>query len=240
MQTYASDVLYHMVGGKAPMDHERNFDTLCKILESREIRHRKIDGLPGPMSLKIDFDAAMADGELIVQTVICFCDIHLSQLAPIHTGKYGRFGVGVDRHLVASWGGRPVSYIPMTKRESTCYWNHFGSEVMTAYRALHHYFEEPWEGERTSTRMGGGFPKSPDEALDMVSSLISKELLAYLKFFNSDLPVEHPQNYYMEREWRKFGNLPLDMALRQVIVASGYGNRLGNLFPQLTEAIVEI
>lgn len=75
-----------------------------------KLRHRKVDGLPGPISIKIDCDANPTNGEPIIQTVVCFCDIHLRQLHPIHTGKYGCFGIGVDKEIVAGYGGRPVIY----------------------------------------------------------------------------------------------------------------------------------
>jgi hypothetical protein len=197
-----------------------------------------VDGRAGSIVLKIDYDAKPYNGELIVQSVTCFCDIDISQLSPIHTRKYGFFGVGVDRQLVAEMGGRPVSYIPIVRRNPSCTWNSFGKVAMTASRALRHHFEG--EARGTQTHIVGRFPETPSEAARDALTLIDKELLAFMKFFDIALPDDHPENFYMEREWRKFGSLGLELTLRKIIVGMGYGERLAKRFPQHANLIVEI
>ena len=58
--------------------------------------------------------------------------------------------------------------------------------------------------------------------MDEATSLIERELQAFLKFWNVDLPEDHPENFYMEREWRKFGNLPLAPCLREIVAPASF------------------
>lgn len=65
-----------------------------------------------------------------------------------------------------------------------------------------------------------------------MESTIKSELLAFAKFFDSDLPADHIENYYMEREWRKFLPLPLQTALEEIVVPLSFADRLTARFPQ--------
>ena len=48
----------------------------------------------------------------------------------------------------------------------------------------------------------GTTPSTEDEAVHLMASTFELQFLAYLKPFNSDLPHDHRDNYYAEREWR--------------------------------------
>lgn len=239
VKSYVSQILYHLVGSRHPLNDEQNFEILCKVLKSMEIRPCAVGEHHGPMTIRIDYDAALRAGEPIQQTVSCFCDIPRDHLQPVHSQKYGLFGVGVDRHIVASWGGRPVIYIPTNRQDPMSYLNLFHKEVMSIRQGLDNYFPEK-NGTTVTTRKLGDPPKSEMQAIDQAKSLISKELLAFMKFFDVDLPEDSPENYYMEREWRKFGKLGLEMALREVIVAHGFGEKLRDAFPNLNAPIFEL
>lgn len=199
-----------MVGGRHPQDDEANLATLRAILTSMEIRTNQVGEHAGGMTLSINPVSGCIDGEPIAQTVTCYCDIPFDSLK-LHTSKYGRFGVGLDRSIVAEWGGRPVIYIPHVSRNSTVGNNTFCERVLTAWKGLHMLFPDR---PSSSTRIEGVDPKSAMEAVDLAESELEK-MLAFVKRFEVDLPIDHPQNYYMEREWRKFGNLPLHMPLRE-------------------------
>jgi hypothetical protein len=53
-------------------------------------------------------------------------------------------------------------------------------------------------------------------------------MIFYLELtLNSELPDDHPDDYYLEREWRKLGNLRFQASqVRRVVVARDYLKRL--------------
>lgn len=227
--SYTSEILYHMVGHRDPLDDDTNFATLRAILISMEIRTNQVGDHRGGMTLCVDPYRGCIDGEPIAQTVTCYCDIPFESLA-LHTSKYGRFGLGLARSVVAEWGGRPVIYIPKVSRNSTVTNNTFCERVLTVWKGLQTYFPEI---SASSTSVLGDDPKSKIEAVDMAQSELA-QMLAFVKTFDVDLPTVHPQNFYMEREWRKFGNLPLHMPLREIIAPPDCVEALRNEFPEFS------
>lgn len=231
-QQYASNILYHFVGSKDPDDHEANFATLCKILQSMRVGNHAV-----PCRIEIDYNRRMDKGELLVQSVVCFCDIPLTQLPHVHAKKYGRFGVGVDKVQFASSGGRPVIYVPFDRSPNAGFKNQFGQELLNAHRGLDEFLLK--DAPSTRSRSVGSTPSSPEEAADLAKSLLAREVLAFLKYYDPTLPDDHGENYYMEREWRKFGNFELHRALRQVVVPPGYGPKLQERFKRLEAELIE-
>jgi hypothetical protein len=225
---YTSRVLYHLVGRRFPRDEKENYETLRKILKSMELRTNKVADKFGGITLQIDPNRGCIDGEPIAQTITCFCDIPFESLA-LHTSKYGRFGVGVDRKMVAEWGGRPVTYIPTIATNSTAANNRFCTNALNIWEGLQKHFPEmPTE----SVRYDGAPPLTPFEAVDLASSFVMKSL-AFVKTFNVNLPDDHPENFYMEREWRKLANLPLHPCLVEVIAPAEYQKLLKDEFAHL-------
>ena len=225
---YTSEILYHLVGHGRPEDDHTNLATLRDILTSMEIRTNKVSGYSGGKTLSIDPKRGCVDGEPIAQTVACFCDIPFELLA-LHASKYGRFGVGLDRSIVAEWGGRPVIYVPRVSPDSFQTNNTFCERVLTTWEGLQTFFPDV---PTLSTSVLGAAPTSQIEAVAMAESEL-EQMLAFVKTFDVDLPLEHPENYYMEREWRKFGTLPLDMPLREIIAPVDCIEALRTDFPEL-------
>lgn len=226
--SYTSDVLYHLVGRRDPTNDERNLKTLRAILQSMEIRTNSVADKSGGITLMIDSERECVEGEPIAQTVTCFCDIPFESLG-LHTSKYGQFGVGVDRKRVAEWGGRPVIYIPTLPRNELSANNRFCKEAISSWKGLDVFFpDQPLESERYV----GAAPVSPIEAVDLAGSLILN-MLAFVKTFNVELLEDHPENYYMEREWRKLANLPLHLPLLEIIAPIRYHASIREEFPTL-------
>lgn len=227
---YTSNVLYHLVGRRNPTNHDQNFNTLRAILRSMEIRTNSVASHTGGMTLVIDPSRGCIDGEPISQTVTCFCDIPFESLA-LHTSKYGLFGVGVDRHWVAEWGGRPVIYIPTVSRNVTAANNRFCDDAMNIWNGLQtHFPDQPSE----RSRIAGARPEDPMEAADIAGDFVSKTL-AFVKTFDVALPEDHPENFYMEREWRKFAKLPLELPLVEIVAPDNYHELLRGEFPHLSQ-----
>jgi hypothetical protein len=77
------------------------------------------------------------------------------------------------------------------------------------------------------TRSLGVKPASNKEAVIAMDDIFTHYFLAFIKPFNSELPDDHPNNYYFEREWRKLGNLPFrPQEVARVLVARDYAKRL--------------
>ncbi|WP_448483086.1 abortive infection system antitoxin AbiGi family protein [Pseudoxanthomonas mexicana] len=164
----------------------------------------------------------MADGEPAEQSVVCMCDIPRSSLS-FHARRYGRFGVGVSRSVVAQWGTRPVIYIPVSRRVLGNWGTRFSQNVQTVLDGLEHFFPN---SPQTRTRTAGAPAADAQDAVDEASGLIERDFRAFLKFWDVDLPDDHPENFYLEREWRKFGDLELAMCLREIIAPSKYHGEL--------------
>jgi hypothetical protein len=237
---YVSDELFHFVGRKNPLDHEKNYQTLLKLLDSKCVSHPPHN--PNISSHKITFnwDKNLLTEELIVPTVTCFCDIPFEGLE-IHTQKYGMFGISFSRDLVIRYGARPVIYIPVHKNNfMSIYGINMLSDLEQIYRGFYEQVIEPIAKTTWSTTMGEK-PNSPENACLAVDSILTKEFLSYLKPFNAELADEHPDNFYLEREWRKFGNLQFQpIEVKHILVAKEFANRLEVERPIYSDKILTI
>lgn len=222
MQRYVGQRLYHLVGSRHPDSDEANLQTLCAILRSMELRTCEVAGQRGGMRTVRDLDRPLVNGEPIQQSVVCLCDIPRDDL-PFHARRYGRFGIGVCRSVVAQWGGRPVIYVPFSKKAYGTWGARFPALVNSVLQGLDHFFPNSPE---TRSKVEGAPAMDAQEAADEASSLITRDVQAFLKFWDVDLPEDHPENFYMEREWRKFGNLGLALCLQEIIAPPQYHTAL--------------
>ncbi|MGQ4582482.1 abortive infection system antitoxin AbiGi family protein [Lysobacter sp. F60174L2] len=222
MQNFVSNTLYHLVGrGRPEADHD-NFETLCAILRSMELRTCEVAGARGGARISRDPDRPIIDGEPAEQSVVCFCDIPRDQLW-FHARRYGKFGLGLRRSVVAQWGARPVIYIPVSDRAHGNWGKRFGNNVKTVLSGLDSFFPSSLSPK---TRVVGSPAVDAQDAADEAAHLIARDLQAFLKFWNVDLPDGHPENFYMEREWRKFGNLQLALCLEEIVAPPKYHDEL--------------
>lgn len=223
---YTSRVLYHLVGSKTPADDGRNFETLRSVLRSMEIRTSTVAGYSGGATFSIDPNRGCVDGEPIAQTVTCFCDIPFTSLG-LHSSKYGLFGVGVDREIVAKWGGRPVIYVPVINDNLGGLNNYLCQEALNAWNGIREHFPLP---DVDRSRVVGSKPESASDSANLAKNFIAKDVLAFVKTFDPTLPDQHPLNYYMEREWRKVAKLDLHLPLREIVAPASYHARLKEEF----------
>lgn len=184
----------------------------------------------GITSLTVDWSQTLVSTsqELIDPTVICLADIPLEHLE-VHVSKYGAFGLALSKALLLKYGARPVTYMPFSITDKG---SPFGKELLRdieqVYRGFHEHVVQPG-GRRRPSRMHviGNKPASAEDAIAGLDSIFAKEFLAFVKPFDSALPPQHPECYYAEREWRKYGNQrfqPSDVA--RLVVREGYGPRL--------------
>jgi hypothetical protein len=66
-------------------------------------------------------------------------------------------------------------------------------------------------------------------------------LFGYLKFFDPTLPADHPENYYMEREWRVAGKVAFqEHELSSVLVPEEFVERARRDLPNLAGRVKPI
>ena len=221
-QRFVGKKLYHLTGHGQPYDHQANFERLCSILRCMELQTCEVAGARGGVRTVRDPSRPMIDGEPIQQTVVCLCDIPRDDLR-FHARRYGEFGVGVDRSVVTQLGGRPVIYIPFSRRAHGTRGARFPADMMAVLDGLDQFFPDT-PPERS--RLVGSPALDALEAVDLASSLITRDVQAFLKCWDVDLPEDHPENFYMEREWRKLGNLKLASCIQEVVAPAQYHGAL--------------
>jgi hypothetical protein len=232
---YISDVLYHFVGFRHPSDNEVNYDLLQKILNAGSIRHHET--LPGWRIVEYKWSDALSEGALLVPQVTCFCDIPYQGLE-IHKKKYGSFGIGLSRKFLVRSGARPVMYfpVPLEETDELLYGRPFLKKWIDMRAGFDHILVTPNTGGGMRTLFQE--PSDEREAVFAADDLIT-EFFAYLKAFNPDLEDDNPENFYMEREWRKRGHLKFtDDDIQQVVIDLSYADRFAFDFPQLVKKVI--
>ena len=237
---YTSDHLYHFVGRKHPEDHDKNFNILCSILSSKCVSRNKDDTSWGSISYRFDPNGSLRDESFVMPNITCYAEIPKDGLG-IHISKYGRFGIGIQKYWIAYFAGRPVTYIPMYSSDST---GIKGSTFLDDVQAItsgyrKHIYETlgPTAVERTTRRE----PESPNDANKQLYDLVAREFLAFLKPYDAELPENDPDNYYMEREWRKYGNLKFETDwVSNIFVAGGFKDAVEQKYPEYAGRVEEL
>jgi len=236
MDRYFSDELFHFVGRSRPGDHEHNYRVLKKILSEGCIAHKGPEAGSnsgwGVTSVRVDWSKTLVSQELIDPTIICVCDIPLEHLG-MHLEKYSPFGLSLSKQLLIKHGARPVFYVPLSTSDKG---SPFGQQMLLnvdqAYRGFHEHVVRRTERPRSRIHVIGSRPKSAKDAIAAVDAILAKDFLAFIKPFDSALGPDHQDNYYAEREWRKYGNqLFKPQDVRHIVVGHGYRRRFRREMP---------
>ncbi|MBU0644092.1 MAG: hypothetical protein KJ731_15655 [Alphaproteobacteria bacterium] len=229
MQYATDDELFHFVG--RGMDNDEKFSLLLKVLRERTISHpphEKGWGRFGYTSQFLDdvwqgdliSEKFLHSGDLLFPNITCFADIPFEAL-PLHMGKYSCFGLSFTKRYVAKYGGRPVMYFPI--------WGDDPHNQLFGRMALQ---------RMNDTIMAIEVAKSEGQITNDVIRMIYMEFLAFIKPFNVELENEHGDQVYMEREWRKVGNLQFDVNdIKRVILPQKYHTTLQSDFPELGDRL---
>lgn len=232
MTSYTSDELYHFVGRRAAHDHAANVEKVRQILRTRCISHWPHEPGWGKVTIAFDPSKTLESGELVVPNMVCFCDIPRESLQ-IHTQKYGYCGVSLTRAHLLKHQARPVMYFPYDPRDVA------GLTGLVALRDIERVYRvirNQTDGLAVASRRIGTAPKSAAEFLHAVDAMIGVALIAFIKAYDETLPESHPDNYYMEREWRRLGNMrfePDDVG--RVVVPTAFVPALQAEFPELAD-----
>jgi len=239
---YTSNELFHLVGRRHPHDDQANYELLSKILTSGCVSHSPHENNWGNVSHTIDWNKSLVNGELLVPTVTCYADIPFGSLN-IHVRKYGKFGLSFPREFLIQYGARPVMYVPLSYDD----WNSGGgatllNDLEVVYKGFYDLvLSKASPIGDTFSRKQRKKPGNEVEAIKAMGSIFAKEFLAFIKPFISHLEQNHPDNFYLEREWRKYANLkftPDDVS--KIVVAKGYLSRLKQEYPHYRSKIKEI
>ncbi len=236
--SYVSEEFFHFVGQGRSEEDQRNYETLVKVIREGCVSHPPHEVGWGTTSLRVNWDRSLLSGELVVPTVTCFCDIPFDQLA-IHVAKYGQFGVSFHKNLLVRYGARPVLYVPISPGD----WESpFGASLLrkieVVFKAFQRIMVENLPQQSASVRSLGTELATPEEVVSELDSVFGKDFLAFIKPFDSTLAQSDANNFYVEREWRKFGNLCFEATdIKRVVVKRCYVDRAKQDLPDLAQAI---
>lgn len=238
MSNYTSNLLCHFVGRAKPNDEER-FNLLLSIVKGCELLCN-INSPHNPQITFCSNSQCEHLGEVFGRCdSVCFCDIPNEALT-IHTNKYSHFGLGFEKAFIAQQGAHPVMYVPQNHPIIECGGNGEKAKSVspkdpnkyypyllrnsTSLLALlcivastNGYLFEP------STKIPSICLEILEPAVlqavfsntaqPMVYSLMKgiSTQLAYIKLYDVTLPDDHPDNYYMEREWRCLQNVTFSL-----------------------------
>ncbi len=216
--------------GRSLEGEEKQFDLLLKILRSGELRvPRNPDG-----SAKPPVQTAMGVGWFSERKVhqvaaVCFCDIPEADL-PLHIKKYSRFGLAFRKPFLLNRGATPVFYIAndaiieyrpqvdwasqmMAPGEYTREFflnsliSAFYSKRLELFLLLVKQYQESTPSEQKLD------PKVTALLTDVEILMrgIDHEFLSYCVPFRASQLEDHPENFYMEREWRTLSDVRFDL-----------------------------
>ncbi len=210
-------------------------------------------------SIRHDLKAKLTDHKLIEPEIVCFCDIPFADLK-IHCSKYGRFGLAFEKSFLIDQGAAAVSYVPLTgpiftqldeyiPNTGATNWQQAArgprSELLEGVVHTHNWLQYQEVFLLESVIQAAKEPDEIDRVVKDLRNLIFYQvavegfLLGYVKFFDSSLPENDPNNYYMEREWRVAGKVrfkPEDVA--KVFVPEGFAQVAREALPEIADRVM--
>ena len=261
---YTSNLLCHFVGRSKKTDEER-FDLLTLIINGGRLI-ANIKRPNAPESLFYGGSKCERLGEVFAECdCVCFCDIPNESLG-IHTSKYSKFGIGFEKNFVASQGARPVMYVPLNypiientdrdiehptsetprdPREYFPYLMHITGEMIPIMEiTLQRANLRRIESLMLPKKLNQPFDKAIwDKVFSNNYNALGYSIIqgvanqsSYVKVFDATLPDDHPDNYYMEREWRCLKNVCFTLEdIKTIYLPSeDYKTRFADAFPTYT------
>ena len=75
----------------------------------------------------------------------------------------------------------------------------------------------------------------PSEIIEFLRDFYLWSLFPYMKFFDCELPEDHLDNYYMEREWRVVGSVRFKLDdVERILIPREFARRLRIDLPDYT------
>jgi hypothetical protein len=233
-----SDELYHFVGSGHPKTRDANYKILQSVLRQRQIRRMSWLGDPNVVGIIFDPAKSLKVGELMLSNTICFCDMRPSELK-IHIAKYGEFGLGFHRGFLMRLGCRPMMYVP-----------HLLDDFLSIHGAtLTRNILKRYTAARTALKKELANRSSPDlvscadetiEAFDALLDVFQRDFMPFFKTYDAHLSEDDTQNFFMEREWRRFCALNFEPEqVASILVAPGFADRVKTDFPEYANSRID-
>lgn len=243
-QRYVSKELTHFIGKGIPK--EQQYLLLVKILTSGWLTHAPHE--PKITSrLRINVGGGkLSENDMYSPEVVCFCDIPIEDLE-IHKIKYSRFAISFLKPFLIGRGANPVFYVAKNSGVWTVSRDNsfkdalepmpvgpgvfadgisravYFDKMVSEYQKLF-LFELP-KALGKKQKKPGILPRVP--ALDPFHHFLDFHVFSFIKFFDDATADDNPKNFYMEREWRKLGNLNFELSdVRRVILPEAFSTQL--------------
>ncbi len=225
-QRYVSSEMTHFVGRDLPEADQ--YKLLIKIITSGWLTHAPHDpAISGRLTLNTD--AQISENEMYYPQIISFSDIPIGEL-DIHIQKFSRFGLSFLKSFLVEQGANPVFYIAK---------NAFSRDKGRTDRVtLAERFDQTIQEYHSlfgKLRDSPERPEAPEqmERLFLIKEFLDYHIFSFLKFFDASKPEDHPEHFYMEREWRILGNLHFTLHdIRRIILPESYAPRLREDLPK--------
>jgi hypothetical protein len=152
--------------------------------------------------------------------------------APRNRTSFGFVGILQSYPMAEMWG---ASFCPDRHLSRIDFGSTHAS--LSRMRAL---VDKNKDAVRSGIRKNGrdGEPASASHLLFQIRENMGIGFLAFLKPYNAILPLDHAENYYMEREWHRLGNVPFDSTVvGHVIVPPPFVKALRREFPEFADKI---
>ena len=261
LQRYISKELTHFIG--RGLRSEENFEQKQYLLLKKILEEGLLKGVRTPekglaMTSFIDPEEHFATGNMIQTWGVCFCDIPSGDLG-IHIRKYSRFGLSFLKSFLVSKGANPVFYIAQNgvifqpggnvtrsvlfKERINEFSDNIERQLITSKPkepAAARYMEEFLQENPNLELQAHDGSMSTElieflERIRPIANFFSLDLLSFLKFFDTRKEDSDKENYYMEREWRIFGNLKFELDdVYRVIMPKEFAKRFRKDMPNYT------
>jgi hypothetical protein len=240
-QHYISNELTHFVGRGAKTP-DKQYATLIKILNEGQLIHPLSDGITcvdasvgcvPSVTMKVCPNAKLSNNEMFNPESVCFCDIPVGDLN-IHIPKYSPFGLSFEKLFIVQHGGAPVYYIPKEAPVKVKMLARYGKNKAQLFDRilpeLDAYFNID---DKTIQSLLSTDSPSIDTKKLLLGSFLKLHILSYIKFFEHDLPDDHEENYYFEREWRIVGRLEFTVSdIKRILMPESYARQFRKDFPE--------
>jgi len=217
LQRYVSNELTHFVGRNERTDDER-YKLLVGILKSGLLLSPKYSPTrpTGYSRLDTDVTNPLSSNEVYYGNYICFCDIPVADLE-IHIRKYSGFGISFSKGFLTQQGASPIFYIAQNSRSTPLNPQTRAEEFDEAFG----FFRKLFVVQAIPIVIWEGF-----------FHFIEWEVFSRFKFFDHTKGDNHPENYYMEREWRVVGHVRFGLSdIRRIIMPEEYARRFREAVP---------